>query len=301
MKRTITLLLSSSLILLSTCIVKAQDVDSLKSRINDLQSQVKTLESEIKKTQELIPPTYGWSKGFIATLGFNSTYLDNWQLNPNPNSTTMSIMASINAFANLKNEKQFWRNNATVSLGYQRQTLDRNDPDSPKSLEPTVDVFQINSLYGRKINDKLAYSGMGEVRATILENRFDPGYVDLGVGITWTPIPNLVAVFHPINYNFIIASEDLMYESSPGTKIVVDYNQEVFSGMKLRSNLSGFGSYTEFSELSNFTWTTGISFTAFKGIGVGLEYSLRWSPQETRMIEAGDIQNYFLLGLTYSL
>ncbi len=277
--------------------------DSLQARIGELQGEVKKLEAEINKTKGLIPPTYGWKTGFGVTLGFNSTYLDNWQLNPNANSTTQMIMGSFNGFANYIQEKSFWRNNAIVSLGYQRQTLDRNDPDSPRNLEPTVDVLQVTSLYGRKINDKIAYSALGELRATLLENRFNPGYIDAGVGITYTPLPNLVAVFHPLNYNIVIAEEALGFESSLGTKIVVDYTQQIIKGVRLRSNLSGFASYENFSDLSNFTWTSGINFTAFKGVGVGIEYALRWAPQETRMVqsESGNIQNFLLIGLSYSL
>ncbi len=276
-----------------------QLVDSLNSRIAALKSQISTLNVELKATEALIPPTYGWKKAYTTTLGFSSTTLNNWQLNPNPNSTTSTIMASMSGSLNKIEKKYFWRNSGILSMGWQKLQIDKDEPEGSE-FQPTVDVFQITSLYGRNITKNLALSALGELRTTIIENAFNPGYIDLGAGLTWTPIPNLVAVFHPLNYNIVIAEEALMYESSLGTKFVVDYAQEVIKGVKFRSNLSGFASYSEFNELSNISWISGISFTAFKGIGVGLEYALRWAPQETQMVDS-NTQSYFLIGLNYSL
>lgn len=279
--------------------VYGQNVDSLNTRIGDLKSQISNLDAELKKTQGLIPPTYGWKKAYAATLGFNSTFNNNWQLNPNPNSTTTNIMASMTGSLDRIEEKYFWRNSGILSMGWQKLQIDSNEPEGSE-FQPTVDVLQLTSLYGRNITSKLALSALGELRTTIIRNSFNPAYIDIGAGITWTPIPNLVAVFHPLNYNLIIADEGLDFESSFGTKFVVNYTEEFIKGVKFRSNLSGFLSYKDVGDLSNITWTPGISFTAFKGIGVGLEYALRWSPQETRM-ESSDIQTYFLVGLSYSL
>jgi len=276
-----------------------QLVDSLNARIAALKSQISTLNSELKATEARIPPTYGWRKAYTTTLGFTSTTLNNWQLNPNPNSTTTAIMASMAGSLNKIEEKYFWRNSGLLSMGWQKLQIDRNEPEGSE-FQPTVDVFQITSLYGRNIAKNLALSALGELRTTIIENSFNPGYIDLGVGLTWTPIPNLVAVFHPLNYNIVIAEEALMYESSLGTKFVVDYNQEVLKGVKFRSNLTGFASYSNFNDLSNISWISGISFTAFKGLGIGLEYALRWAPQETQMFD-NNMQSYFLIGLNYSL
>jgi hypothetical protein len=279
--------------------LNAQDIDSLNNRIAELRGEIKALESEVAKTQGLIPPSYGWRKGFAGTVGLNATSLDNWVVNANPNSRATTLQGAFSGFTNLIEEKYFWRNAAIVNLGWQRLQIDKNS-DEGSEFQPIADVFQVNSLFGWNLTPKLAISAMGELRTTLIRNSFDPGYIDLGAGITWTPIPNLVAVFHPLNYNIIIASEEKMFESSLGTKFMVDYAQEVFKGIKFVSNLTGFASYKELGELSNVTWTNRFAFTVFKGIGVGIDYALRWSPQETRDIDT-DLQRLFLVGLSYSL
>jgi hypothetical protein len=277
----------------------AQNVDSLNARIAELRTQVGQLNSEIAKTQGLIPPTYGWSKNYAVTLGFNNTSFNNWTLNPNSNSRSTTIMASMAGGANLIKEKYFWRNNGLLNLGWQRLQLDKSSPEG-ENFQPMADLFRITSLFGWNLTEKLALSTLGQLRTSIIQNAFNPGYIDIGAGVTWTPMRNLVAVIHPLNYNLIIAEEALMFESSLGAQYRIDYNTDITKGVKFRTNLTGFASYSDFNNLSNLEWISGISFTAFKGIGIGLEYALRWAPQETRMLDANS-QSYFLIGLSYAL
>ena len=61
----------------------------------------------------------------------------------------------------------------------------------------------------------------------MLNNFNDPGYLDVGVGATWTPIENLIVVIHPLNYNFVFADNDAIFESSLGAKIVADYTRQI--------------------------------------------------------------------------
>lgn len=275
-----------------------QDVDSLQARQADLTSEIDQLKSELTQTTKLIPPTFGWKKGFSGLLGFSLTEMNNWVSSPNPNSTTSTIQASFSGFVNLLEEKYFWRNSSQVNLGWQKLDLKRDDVEDESSYQLTVDVIQLTSHYGYNLVEDLAISALGELRTTLVEDSFDPAFLDLGIGGTWTPMQNLVVVVHPLNYNFIFSSDDSEFESSLGAKVIVDYRQQIIEGFNLRTHLTGFVSYEDADELSNYTWTTGVNFNAFKGIGVGIEYALRWNKQETQMMD-DDLQSYFLLGLSY--
>ena len=97
--------------------------------------------------------------------------------------------------------------------------LDNKDiGDDSDDFNPTTDVFNISSLYGYKLSDKWAVSALGEYRTTLLDNFNDPGFLDLGVGATWTPLENLIVVIHPLNYNFVFAKNDAAFESSARCK-----------------------------------------------------------------------------------
>lgn len=196
---------------------------------------------------------------------------------------------------------------------------DEDDPTDDDSFQEATDVFNISSLYGRNIAKNLAVSGLMEYRTTLLNNFNDPGYLDVGVGATWTPIENLVVVVHPLNYNFVFADNDAIFNSSLGAKILVDYTKS-FGKLNYKSNLSAFQSYED-SDLSNWTWINSLGYTFWKGIGVGFEFGLRGNRQEavnfanTQLLEMNpdatpfelgdssidnDVQSYWLLGLNYS-
>ncbi|WP_438364189.1 DUF3078 domain-containing protein [Zobellia laminariae] len=220
---------------------------------------------------------------------------------------------TINAIANLDREKFFWRNSANVNLQWVKLD-DKNNPADEEGFGNTTDVFTINSLYGYKLNKNFAISALGEYRSSIANNFNDPGYLDLGIGATWTPIPDMVVVIHPLNYNFVFADNDAAYESSLGAKIVVDYTKQL-GAVNFKTNFSTFQSYKS-GDLSNWTWTNSFGYTLWKGIGVGFEFGLRNNNQETlanalAAVPAitptptfdntdNSLQSFYLFGLNYA-
>jgi hypothetical protein len=165
-------------------------------------------------------------------------------------------------------------------------------------------------LYGKRLNEKWALSALGEYRTTIIDNFNDPGYLDLGIGVTWTPINNLVLVMHPGNYNYVFSNVGNVFDSSLGAKIVADYTKK-YGELSVKSNLSIFQSYKT-TDLSNWTLTNSFGYTIWKGIGIGFELGLRKNKQEalnnalisntTETFNTVDnkLQSYYLLGLSYA-
>ena len=191
--------------------------------------------------------------------------------------------------------------------------LDNKDIDTDsEDFEALTDVFQLTSLYGINISKNFAVSVLGEYRTTLLNNFNDPGYLDLGIGGTWTPIENLIVVIHPLNYNFVFAEDDTIFNSSLGAKIVADYTRKI-GAIGFKSNLSVFASY-ESSNLSNWTWTNNFSYTLWKGIGVGFDFGLRNNKQEALNFALAqnpatatsfddldnELQSFYTIGLSYS-
>jgi hypothetical protein len=158
------------------------------------------------------------------------------------------------------------------------------------------------SLYGYKLSPKLAISTLGEYRTSVLDGKLNnPGYLDLGVGATWTPVTDLVVVVHPLNYNFVFADDEFDFESSLGAKVVADYTRTIVKGFNWKSNLSAFLSY-QGQDLSNYTWVNTFS-TAYKGVGIGLDIGLRSNKQEALAAGRDDnpLQSYWILGLSYAI
>ncbi|GAA3633174.1 DUF3078 domain-containing protein [Flavivirga jejuensis] len=292
--------------------INAQEtLEELKAAQGPKKDSIAAIQARVNAIQSKIDALPGWKKGAFGTIGGSISSFKNWYSQGFPNNNSGNIGFTVNVFANLTKEKFFWRNSANVNLSWVKLD-DKDDPTDSDSFREATDVFNITSLYGHKLNDKFAISGLAEYRTTILSNFNDPGYLDLGIGATWTPIKDLVVVIHPLNYNFIFSKEDTVFESSLGAKILVDYTKQI-KAVSFKTNLSMFQSY-ESSDLSNWTWTNSFGYTLWKMIGVGFDFGLRNNKQEALNYALdpetpttatsfedvdNDLQTYWMFGLNY--
>ncbi len=291
----------------------SQTLDELKAEQAAKKDSIAAIQGRVDALQGQIDAFPGWKKGVFGTLGANLSGSKNWYSQGTPNNSSGNIGVSVNGFANLDREKFFWRNAGNINLQWVK--LDNKDIDTDDdSFNGTTDVFNITSLYGYKLSDKFAISALGEYRTSIINNFNDPGYLDLGIGATWTPITDMVVVIHPLNYNFVFAKDDTAYESSTGAKIVVDYTKKI-GAVNFKTNFSTFQSYKS-SDLSNWTWINSFGYTLWKNIGLGFEFGLRNNKQEelahalaqepaitpTPTFDNIDVktQSYWLFGLNYA-
>ncbi|MEM5565836.1 DUF3078 domain-containing protein [Psychroserpens sp. AS72] len=306
--------LLTAVLMLSIAFGFSQTKEELKAQKAEKQSVADAAQAEADALQAQIDALPGWRIGGFGVIGGSLSNFNNWYSQAAANNSSGNIGISFNAFANKLEDKYFWRNSLATNFSWVKLDNKDTDLDSDK-FEPTTDVFNISSLYGRKLSEKLAASALMEYRTTVLDNFNDPGYLDIGIGATWTPIENLIVVVHPLNYNFVFADNDNVFESSLGAKIVADYTRQI-GAVAFKSNLSMFQSYKS-GDLSNATWTNSFSYTLWKMIGVGFDFGLRSNKQEALNYALGqfdpigtgatptfdnvdnDLQTYYTLGLTY--
>ena len=296
--------------------INAQTAEELKKEQAPKKVEIEKLQGEVNSLQDKIDALNGWKKGAFGTIGASLSGFNNWYSRTAPNASAGNIGVSINGYANLIEDTYFWRNSGTINLGWVK--LDDESVDGDEGFETATDVFTISSLYGRRLNKKWALSGLVEYRTTIIDNFNDPGYLDIGAGLTWTPTSNLVVVMHPGNYNFVFSDASTAFDSSLGAKIVADYTNK-YGGLSLKSNLSIFQSYSD-GDLSNWTFTNSFAYTIWNGLGLGFELGLRNNKQEalnnainlnnglatpltqpTFSTVDNKLQSYWLFGLSYAL
>lgn len=298
----------------------SQTKEELVDQKKEKQAVADAAQNEANALQAQIDALPGWKVGAFGVIGGSFSNFNNWYSQGTPNNSSGNIGINFNAFANKLEDTYFWRNSLTTNLAWVKLD-DKDNPDDDDSFRPTTDVFNVTSLYGYKLSEKWAVSTLGEYRTTILDNFNDPGYLDLGVGMTWTPIDNLIVVIHPLNYNFVFAENDAVFESSLGAKVVADYTRQI-GAIAFKSNFSGFYSYKS-TDLSNWTWTNSFSYILWKMIGVGFDFGLRSNKQEalnyaldqyaitqTPILDPtvevptfenvdNELQTYYTLGLSY--
>ncbi len=294
--------------------LNAQTKQELQAQKSEKQAAADALQAEANALQAQINALPGWRKGAFGTIGGSLSNFNNWYSQGAPNNASGNIGFTLNGYANLIEEKFFWRNSLSTNLNWVK--LDNKDnPLDDDSFKATTDVFNVSSLYGRNITKSLAASGLMEYRTTLLNNFNNPGYLDFGVGATWTPIDNLIVVIHPLNYNFVFADNDAVFQSSLGAKIVADYTRQI-GAVNFKTNFSTFQSYKS-GDLSNFTWTNSFGYTLWKMIGVGFDFGLRSNKQEALnyiqtlpVVDGGNpaetfgtvdnkLQTYYTVGLSY--
>lgn len=295
----------------------AQTADALKKEQAPKKVAIAKLQGEVKALQAKIDALPGWRLSAFGTVGASLSGFNNWYARNAPNASAGNIGITVNGFANLIKKNFFWRNSGTINLGWIK--LDDKSITGDESFKTATDVFTIYSLYGKKFNKRWAVSGLAEYRTTLIDNYNNPGYLDVGAGLTWTPTRSLVVVMHPGNYNFIFSNGSASFESSLGAKIVADYTT-TYNKLSVKSNMSVFQSYQN-GDLSNWTFTNSFSYTFWKGIGLGFELGLRNNKQEAlnsaltnynaiaQNTQAtpnfGNIKNklqsYWLFGLSYAL
>ncbi len=283
----------------------AQTVEELKSQQATKKAEIAKLQGEVNALQGKIDKFPGWKYGAFGTIGANLSGFNNWYSNAVPNSSAGNIGVVVNGYANLDREKYFWRNSANINLAWTK--LDNKDDDTDNDeFQGTTDVFTLSSLYGYKVSKTLAVSALGEYRTTFIKNFNNPGFLDLGIGATWTPIQNLIVVAHPLNYNFIFSKDGADYKSSMGAKIVADYTRKL-GAVNFKSNFTTFLSYKSM-DYSNWTWTNSFAYTFWKGIGVGFDFGLRKNKQEASNFAGtplkntdNKLQSFWLFGLSYSM
>jgi len=297
-------------ILASTGYSLAQTKEELNAAKGSKNDSIAAIQGRVDAIQAQIDALPGWKVGAFGTIGGSFSGFNNWYAQASPNNSAGTIGFTVNGFAHRNESKYFWKNDLTLNLNWVKFD-DKDDPNDQTGFRQATDVFNISTLYGRKLSEKFAISGLAEYRTTILSNFNDPGYLDLGVGATWTPVKDLYVVIHPLNYNFVFSSEDSIFESSFGAKIVADYSKE-FGAVKFKTNMSIFQSYKS-SNLSNWTWTNSFSYTLWKMIGVGFDFGLRNNKQEALNYSVNtlgnatdtfdtvnnDLQTYWTLGLSY--
>ena len=309
MKRLLLIPLLCVLIFQSSMGQTKEEVEAVQAAKKDTLAR---LESEIDALQAQIDAFPGWDVGAFGTIGINIANFNNWFSKKIPNSDGGAIGITVNSYANYDNEKHFWRSALALNLGWVKFD-DRDDPNDDPDYRQATDIFNVSSLYGRKLTKSIAASALMEYRSSILSNFNNPGYLDLGVGATWTPAKGLFVVIHPFNANLVFSDTESVFESSFGAKVMADYSRKFTNGIEFKTNLSTFLSYKS-GNLSNYTWTNSFSYTIWKVVGLGFEFGLRGNQQETLNYELNvlgnenatfdnidnQLQSYFLLGVTYN-
>ena len=269
----------------------------LEAELAPVNAKASEIKAQIAATQAALDALPGWNKQFFGTLGGNLAQFNNWFAAANPHSQTTSLIATLSGLADYDSDKILWKNSALLNIGAQRIVQDTRADNDSVTWQQIPDQFLFSSLFGYKINSKLAASAEMAYRTPILNNFNNPGDLDLGVGVTWTPLPELFVLVHPLNYHWKFG-DNPEFNNAVGARVKAGYAKEIYPGVSWVSLLEGFYSYQDFDPAAHWwEWNNGVNFKVWKGIGVGVNFAFRAADSEI----ADTVQSRWNIGLSYSL
>lgn len=293
--------------------LNAQDLtdmplDQLKTMKGEKEASIGAIQAELDAINGAIDKYPGWKTKMIGTLGGNLNGFSNWFAAPDQNSTSNSFVFDLFASARYDGEKSFLYNDLILSLG--RLTTNTGVDQAPDVTTTVPNKLNLSSLYGYKLMPKLALSAGLQYNTGILGSNANgsslfnnPGDLDIGAGVTWTPFDDFYLMVHPLNYHFKFG-DNPNFASAAGAKIKAGYARELIKGVSWISGLEGFFAYStptndagvELPSASWYEWTNTFAFSVWKGIGVGITYGLRRADSEIL-----ETQTRYSIGLSYTL
>ena len=94
----------------------AQTADELKKELASKKDSISKLQSKASAIQKKIDALPGWRKGAFGTIGMSLSGFNNWYARNAPDADACNIGITVNAFANLIQDKFFWRNSMNINL-----------------------------------------------------------------------------------------------------------------------------------------------------------------------------------------
>src|SRR5574343_447424 len=174
--------------------------------------------------------TSTWKKGGLTTLGISQSSFTNWAAGGISN---VNVTSLISLYANQKLANSNWENN--LDLGFGLQKLDGAD------YRKSEDRIELNSKYGRKINEKLNYSALLNFRSQFAQgfnytdtsivyvsNFLAPSFTTLSAGLDYRPIDGLSMYLAPVTGKITTVIDSQLsnagaYGVVPGKKVRFEF------------------------------------------------------------------------------
>ncbi|MBO7071757.1 MAG: DUF3078 domain-containing protein [Bacteroidales bacterium] len=175
-------------------------------------------------------PTY-WTLSLQNNINFGQTYLSQWAAGGYNNYT---LAAGVDAIANYAKDKMIWNNRLQMDYGFLysadkpilQKNKDRIYLESKWGLETPIQhlSYSANFDFRTQFDNNYAYGtpnvATGEptkadwlAARTLKSGLFSPAYINLGLGLLWTPKPWFSLNVAPLTGGVVIVSEPTLRDT----------------------------------------------------------------------------------------
>lgn len=292
-------------------------------------------------------PKY-WTRTFLGRIDFGQTSFTNWAAG-GFNSVTLG--ANVDAHADYAKGKSSWTNRLQLDYGFlysQDKPIIQKNKDriyfeskyahvvGPKFRFTTaldfLTQFDNNYSYGTPANISGEEPTVQEwLDARVLKSGFlSPGYLNLGVGMDWTPGPWLTVNFSPLTGGFVIVLiEELRrtygmklkdehasaatptpdmyrpYRFELGAKLKADLKFQINDNVKFASQLVLFSDYLDHPWPPRVNWDNDLMWQMTRFFGISVKTWMIYDPKVMIAgkdgVEKARLQFKEFVGLGFSL
>lgn len=220
-------------------------------------------------SQETEPEKSGWETGMFVGLNFSNTGLSNWA---GGGQNAINIGSILNLHANMKTPNSSFNNSLEMAYGTTKL--------GKLALRKSDDRLIFVSNYGYKAAQSLEYSALVDFRTQFtagynydqkdsntgedlyISNFMAPGYLNVGLGMSYKPDAYLQLYLSPISNRIIFVLDDTLsdrgaYGVEPGENIkselgatmAAQYEREIYENVNFKSRLTIFAPYENFTTM----------------------------------------------------
>ena len=268
------------------------------------------------------PDAAVWNKGIATNIGFSQLSLTNWAAG---GVGQLSLSTYADLYANLTKGKVLWANELQAGYGF----IHSFDKDY---LLKSDDRLILDSKFGYKAAEKLYFSvvfnfrtqfadGWDASHSNIISDFLAPAYTSLGIGVDYTPAPNVAINFAPLTGKVTMVrpeelrtrygnAEDQFARFELGAQLKVDAKLEV-ENFKVGSSLVLFSDYLNKPLNIKVNWDVNAEARISRLFSVTLRTNLiyddniklsKYNERTKEYYEAAGIQfkELFSIGFTYT-
>ncbi len=214
-----------------------------------------------------------WKLESIYSLNGSQSSFVNWNAGGRNN---ISLLGTVNSFANYNFEKNKWENEISLALGGIKYV----SKGSTEPLQKTDDKIDLTSTYGYKLKENLYASVLLNFKTQMLDgfnNPADsirasgflaPGYMNLALGLDYSPTKSLSIFLSPLALKLTIVNDQRlansgafgvkgaeydgigvlikkgeMFREEIGAYMRIKFNKELMKNVSLKSKLELFSNY----------------------------------------------------------
>jgi len=256
-----------------------------------------------------------WSVTGQNTLMLNQASFSNWI---GGGANNVGWLAGVNYNFTYEKDKNLWESN--VILGYGQNNTEGT------GTRKTQDVININTNYGREFAKSWYVSGGigfesqfasgyedgNNPSAAKISNWMAPGYLNVGVGVTYRPNDNFSLTMRPANARWTFVTDpDLQMAGNYGLKNDGDssvfqfgfladafYKVKIMENIDLENRASLFSNYLDHPERMVLTYDGILNMKINKFISANLTLGLRYDHNQIKKMQ---VKQTLGVGFSYNL